>query len=146
MAGNTSSGNVLVFRMTEEQLGKAIEQYKIDLDNGKFQRASWPHFCARLGYTEQEVQDVIKRGDEVKGAYFERAQMLKRMLTWIRGEMLSGAGWGGQSQTKAIFALQQDYGDGLQYVNNRGTAAGGGAIRVELGFGGGDPRGKKAGK
>ena len=146
MAGNTSSGNVLAFRMTEEQLEKAIEQYKIDLENGKFQRASWPHFCARLGYTEQEVQEVIKRGDEVKGAYFERAQMLKRMLTWIRGEMLSGAGWGGQSQTKAIFALQQDYGDGLQYVNNRGTAAGGGSIRVELGFGGGDPRGKKAGK
>ena len=146
MAGNTSSGNVLVFRMTEEQLAKAIEQYKIDLENGKFQRASWPHFCARLGYTEQDVQEVIKRGDEVRGAYYERAQMLKRMLTWIRGEMLSGAGWGGQSQTKAIFALQQDYGDGLQYVNNRGTAAGGGNIRVELGFGGGDPRGKKAGK
>ena len=146
MAGNTSSGNVLVFRMTEEQLEKAIDQYKIDLENGKFQRASWPHFCARLGYTEQEVQDVIKRGDEVKGAYYERAQMLKRMLTWIRGEMLSGAGWGGQSQTKAIFALQQDYGDGMQYVNNRGNGVGGGNIRVELGFGGGDPRGKKAGK
>jgi hypothetical protein len=146
MAGNTSSGNVLVFRMTEEQLAQAIDKYKIDLENGKFQRASWPHFCARLGYTEQEVQEVIRRGDEVKGAYFERAQMLKRMLTWIRGEMLSGAGWGGQSQTKAIFALQQDYGDGLQYVNNRGSAVGGGNIRVELGFGGGDPRGKKAGK
>lgn len=146
MAGNTSSGNVLVFRMTEDQLSQAIEKYKTDLENGKFQRASWPHFCARLGYTEQEVQDVIKRGDEVKGAYYERAQMLKRMLTWIRGEMLSGAGWGGQSQTKAIFALQQDYGDGMQYVNNRGTGIGGGNIRVELGFGGGDPRGKKAGK
>ena len=34
MAGNTSSGNVLVFRMTEEQLAQAIEKYKIDLENG----------------------------------------------------------------------------------------------------------------
>jgi hypothetical protein len=146
MAGNGSSGNVLAFRMSEKELDQAIDKYKEDLENGKFQRASWPHFCARLGYTEQEVQEVIRRGDEVKGAYWERAQMLKRMLTWIRGEMLSGSGWGGQSQTKAIFALQQDYGDGLQYVNNRGSSTGGGPIQIQVGFGGSDQRGKKASK
>ena len=146
MAGNGSSGYVLAFIMSEKELETAIEKYKDDLEKGRFQRASWPHFCARLGYTEQEVQEVIKRGDEVKGAYWERAQLLKRMLTWIRGEMLSGAGWGGQSQTKAIFALQQDYGDGLQYVNNRGAGSGGGNINVNVGFGGGDSRGKKASK
>lgn len=145
MAGNQASGNVLAFRMSEKELSKAIEQYKIDLEKGKFERASWPHFCARLGYTEQEVSEVIRRADEVKGAYWERGLMLKRMLTWIRGEMLSGKGWGGQSQTKAIFALQQDYGDGTQYANNKQTA-GSGNVRINVGFGGSDPRGKKASK
>jgi hypothetical protein len=146
MAGNMQSGNVLSFRMSEKELQKAIDDYKADLNKGKFQRASWPHFCARLGYTEQEVQEVIKRGDEVKGAYYDRAVMLKRMLTWIRGEMLSSAGWGGQSQTKAIFALQQDYGDGHQYVNNRGVGNTGGNVNIKVGFGGSDSRGKKASK
>ena len=146
MAGNTSSGNVLAFKMSEKELQKAIDQYKSDLEKGKFQRASWPHFCARLGYTEQEVSEVIRRGEEVKGAYYDRAIMLKRMLTWIRGEMLSSAGWGGQSQTKAIFALQQDYGDGHQYVNNRGVGNQGGNVNIKVGFGGSDPRGKRASK
>ena len=146
MAGNSGSGNVLTFKMSEKELEAAINKYKADLEEGVFPRASWPHFCARLGYTEQEVSEVIKRGEEVKGAYYDRAVMLKRVLTWIRGEMLSGAGWGGQSQTKAIFALQQDYGDGMKYENNRGSGTGNGTVKIQVGFGGADPRGKKAGK
>ena len=144
MAGNSASGNVLAFRMSEIELKQAIEKYKEDLSNGAFQRASWPHFCARLGYTEAEVEEVIRRGDEVKGAYYERGMMLKRHLTWIRGEMLSGTGWAGQNQTKAIFALKQDHGDGVAYQDK--DARGSGTIRLEVGFGGSDPRGKKASK
>ena len=144
MAGNGSSGNVLAFKMSENELKQEIDKYKDDLEKGKFPRASWPHFCARLGYTEREVEEVIKRGEEVKGAYYDRAILLKRHLTWIRGEMLSGAGWAAQNQTKAIFALKQDHGDGIRYEDkdNKGP----GTIRLEVGFGGNDQRARKASK
>jgi hypothetical protein len=144
MAGNASSGNILAFRMSENELKHEIDKYKEDLDNGKFPRASWPHFCARLGYTEREVEEVIRRGEEVKGAYYDRAMMLKRHLTWIRGEMLSGTRWAGQNQTKAIFALKQDHGDGVRYEDK--DSKGNGTIKLEVGFGGSDPRGRKASK
>ena len=144
MAGNGSSGNVLAFRMSEKELTQAIAQYKKDLEDGKFPRASWPHFCARLGYTEKEVEEVIRRGEEVKGAYYDRAVMLKRHLTWIRGEMLSGQGWAAQNQTKAIFALKQDHGDGIRYEDK--DTKGSGNIKIQVGFGGSDPRAKRASK
>lgn len=142
--GNQDSGRVLPFKLSDKDLEKAIAQYKADLEAEKFPRASWPHFCARLGYTEKEVEQVITRGEESKGAYYERAVMLQRMLTWIRGEMLSGAGWSGQNQTKAIFALKQEMGDGMAYTDGRGKASGPQEVRVV--FGGGDSRAKRAGK
>lgn len=144
MAGNTDSGRVLTFKLNDKQLEQAIEQYKTDLEEGKFPRASWPHFCAYLGYTESEVKQVVERGEEVKGAYYERAVMLKRMITWIRGEMLSGSGWSGQNQTKAIFALKQDHGDGVRYSDADSKQSG--PVEVKISFGGSDPRAKKASK
>lgn len=144
MAGNQDSGRVLAFKLNDKELEQAIAQYKADLEAEKFPRASWPHFCARLGYTEKEVEQVIARGEEVKGAYYDRAVMLQRMLTWIRGEMLSGAGWSGQNQTKAIFALKQEMGDGMAYTDGRGKQSGPQEVRIT--FGGSDPRSKKAGK
>lgn len=144
LAGNKDSGRVLAFKMSEKELKAAIEQYKLDAENGKFPRASWPHFCARLGYTEGEVAEVIQRGGEVVGAYSERAVLLQRMLTWIRGEMLSGAGWSGQNQTKAIFALKQNHGDGVAYADGNGKQSG--PVEVKISFGGNDARAKKAGK
>lgn len=147
MAGNKSSGNVLPFKMDVNTLEKAVNQYKTDMNDGKFCRASWPHFCAYLGYTEQEVQEVIERGEDVKSAYHDRNIVLKRMLTWIRGEMLSGTGWSGQNQTKAIFALQQDYGDGTKYANNHmNRDKGPGKVVFNVSFGDGDARGRKAAK
>lgn len=62
MAGNQDSGRVLAFKLSEKQLKTEITKYKQDLEAGLFERASWPHFCARLGYTEEEVGEVIKRG------------------------------------------------------------------------------------
>jgi hypothetical protein len=144
MAGNSGSGNVLAFKLSDKQLEEAITNYKADLEAEKFHRASWPHFCSILGYTEAQVQEVITRGDEVKAAYYERAQMLKRMITWIRGQMLSGAGWSGQNQTKAIFALKQDHGDGVRYSDQDAKQTG--PVEVKISFGGADPRAKKASK
>lgn len=144
MAGNANSGRMLTFRLTEKQLEEAIEKYKADLEAEKFPRASWPHFCSTLGYTEAEVQEVITQGDSLKGAYYERAQMLKRMITWIRGQILSGSGWSGQNQTKGIFALKQDFGDGIRYSD--ADAKQSGPVEVKISFGGSDPRAKKAAK
>ena len=144
MAGNQDSGRVLAFKLSEKQLEKEIKQYKADLEAGLFERASWPHFCARLGYTEDEVGEVIRRGVEVRGAYYDRAVILQRHLTWMRGQMLSGPGWGGQNQTKAIYALKQDYGDGVRYTDGNSKPTG--PNRINIQFGGSDSRAKKASK
>ena len=144
MAGNQDSGRVLAFKLSEKQLETEIAKYKKDLEAGAFERASWPHFCARLGYTEEEVAEVIKRGLEVRGAYYERAVLLQRHLTWMRGEMLSGKGWGGQNQTKAIYALKQDYGDGIRYTDGNSKPTG--PSRIKIQFGGSDKRAGKASK
>ena len=138
MAGNQNS-------LSDVELDQAIERYKQDLADGKFPRASWPHFCASLGCTEAEAKEVIRQGDEQGrgGAYYGRSQALKRMATWIRGQMLSGSGWGGPMQSKAIFALKQDIGDGVRYTDqDKGT----GQIDVKIDFGGGDSRSRKAAK
>lgn len=144
MAGNQDSGRVLAFKLSEKQLKTEITKYKQDLEAGLFERASWPHFCARLGYTEEEVGEVIKRGLEVRGAYYDRAVILQRHLTWMRGEMLSGKGWGGQNQTKAIYALKQDYGDGIRYTDGNSKPTG--PSRINIRFGGTDKRASKASK
>ena len=143
MAGNGDSGKVLAFKMTEKELEKLIDAYKQDTESGVIPRASWPHFCARLGYTEQEVEEVIERGESRTSAYYGRAVMLKRVLTWIRGEMLSGAGWGGQNQSKAIFALKQNHGDGMAYSDSD-RRGGNKKQSVQINFGGNDKRAKNA--
>ena len=144
MPGNENSGAGIPFRVSERELDFAIKKYKLDLAAGEFPRASWPHFCATLGYTEGEVKECMERGDKRESAYYNRAVALKRMSTWIRGQMLSGSGWSGQNQTKAIFALKQDVGDGISYADKDTTTAI--PAKINILFGGDDPRGKKAGK
>lgn len=144
MPGNENSGAGIPFRMPEKELNAAIKKYKEDLAEGRFPRASWPHFCATLGYTEAEVKECMERGQDRKSAYYDRAVALKRMATWVRGQILSGSGWSGQVQSKGIFALKQDVGDGISYTDREvGTA---GPTKINIQFGGDDPRGKKAGK
>ena len=144
MPGNENSGAGIPFRISEKELNDAIEKYKNDLESGAFPRASWPHFCSTLGYTEAEVKECMERGDKRESAYYNRAVALKRMSTWIRGQMLSGAGWSGQNQTKAIFALKQDIGDGISYTDREAVTVS--PAKISIQFGGDDPRGKKAGK
>ena len=52
MAGNANSGRNATFHLSEKELLKAIDRYKLDLQNGEFARASWPHFAAYLDSTE----------------------------------------------------------------------------------------------
>ena len=144
MAGNQDSGRVLAFRLSDKELEKRIYEYKAMVDAEQIPRASWANFCAYLGYTEAEVAEVVTRGEEVKGAYYERAVALKRMMTWVRGQLSSGKGWNGQNQSRAIFLMKQDHGDGVRYSDQ--DAKGNGPVEVKVSFGGNDPRAKKAGK
>ena len=144
MAGNQDSGRVLAFRLSDKELETRIYEYKAMVDAEQIPRASWANFCAYLGYTEAEVAEVVTRGEKVKGAYYERAVMLKRMMTWVRGQLSSGKGWNGQNQSRAIFLMKQDHGDGVRYSDQ--DAKGNGPVEVKVSFGGNDPRAKKAGK
>ena len=144
MAGNQDSGRVLAFRLSDKELETRIYEYKAMVDAEQIPRASWANFCAYLGYTEAEVAEVVTRGEEVKGAYYERAVALKRMMTWVRGQLSSGKGWNGQHQSRAIFLMKQDHGDGVRYSDQ--DAKGNGPVEVKVSFGGNDPRAKKAGK
>ena len=144
MAGNQDSGRVLAFRLSDKELETRIYEYKSMVDAEQIPRASWANFCAYLGYTEAEVAEVVTRGEEVKGAYYDRAVMLKRMMTWVRGQLSSGKGWNGQNQSRAIFLMKQDHGDGVRYSDQ--DAKGNGPVEVKVSFGGNDPRAKKAGK
>lgn len=144
MAGNQDSGRVLAFKLSDKELDRKIEEYKGLVNAEEIPRASWANFCAFLGYTEAEVAEVVTRGIEVKGAYYERAVSLKRMMTWVRGQLSSGKGWNGQNQSRAIFLMKQDHGDGVRYTDQ--DAKNTGPVEVKISFGGADPRAKKAGK
>lgn len=145
MAGNANSGTSLAFKLTEKELTTAIREYKESVKDGTIPRASWPHFCAELGYTEAEVAEVIQRKDNRDSAYYNRAVALNRMLTWVRGQLASGTGWGGTNQTRASLLLQQDYGDGVRYSSGQQSQAAKAGPNIIL-FGGGDKRGRNAGK
>ena len=144
MAGNSKSGRAPVFPLTEKELTEKVAQYKQELEAGAFPRASWPHFCASLGVTEADVKTVMQQGDVKDSVYRGRAEVLKKMATWVRGQMMSGNGWHGQLTSRAIFALKQDVGDGVKWTDQDSKQTG--PVEVRVSFGGDDPRGRKAGK
>lgn len=144
MAGNGNSGRIPTFSIGEKELERRIEQYKADVKDGVIVRASWPHFCASLDCTEKDVADVMAMEDNPGSAYKIRARMLKKMLTWCRGQMLSAPGWNGQMTARAIFALKQDMGDGVKYTDKDDGKTG--PVEIKVSFGGDDPRAKQASK
>ena len=144
MAGNANSGVKPIFHMSEKQLAQAVEQYKQDLAEGVFARASWPHFAAYLDSTEQELAKVIEAGADKGSAYNGRAEILKKMATWVRGQYMSAPGWNGQLTSRAIFALKQDIGDGVKWSDQDTKQTG--PVEVRISFGGQDKRAKDAAK
>lgn len=142
MAGNSNSGRNPTFHLSEKDLEKKIKQYKLDLEDGVFARASWPHFAAYLDSTEADLSDVIKQGANKDSAYRGRAELLKKMLTWVRGQMMSAKEWNGQLTSRAIFALKQDHGDGVKWTDNDNKQQG--PVEIKISFGGDDPRAKNA--
>lgn len=144
MAGNANSGVKPIFHMSERQLAQAVDQYKQDLSEGVFARASWPHFAAYLDSTEQELAKVIEAGVDKGSAYNGRAEILKKMATWVRGQYMSAPGWNGQLTSRAIFALKQDIGDGVKWSDQDTKQTG--PVEVRISFGGQDKRAKDAAK
>lgn len=144
MAGNSNSGKNVFFPLSEKALEEKIRKYKDDLKNGEFVRASWPHFAAYLDCTEQLLAAVIERGASEDSAYKGRAEMLKKMATWVRGQYMSASGWNGQLTSRAIFALKQDIGDGVKWSDQDAKQTG--PVEVRISFGGSDKRAKEAAK
>ena len=144
MAGNEKSGRNPTFHLSEAELEKKITQYKQDLKDGVFARASWPHFAAYLDSTEAELTEVIEQGAKRESAYHGRGKLLKKMATWVRGQYMSAQGWNGQLTSRAIFALKQDIGDGVKWTDQDAKQTG--PVDVRISFGGDDPRAKKAAK
>lgn len=144
MAGNANSGRNPTFHLSEKELSAKIDAYKKGLENGEFARASWPHFAAFLDSTEKDLEDIMALDGKRESAYCGRARLLKKMATWMRGQMMSASGWNGQLTSRAIFALKQDIGDGVKWTD--GDAKQTGPVEVKISFGGDDPRAKKAAK
>ena len=144
MAGNANSGRNPTFHLSEKELEAKIEAYKNGLEKGDFARASWPHFAAFLDSTEKDLEDIMALDGKRESAYCGRARLLKKMATWMRGQMMSAQGWNGQLTSRAIFALKQDIGDGVKWTD--GDAKQTGPVEVKISFGEGDPRAKRAAK
>ena len=138
MAGNANSGRSVTFPHSEKELDALIEQYKCDLEQGVFARASY------LDCTEEELTEMIKWAGNPGSAYNNRGKALKKMATWIRGQYMSAQGWNGQLTSRAIFALKQDIGDGVKWTDTDNQQKG--PVEVKISFGGDDKRAKEAAK
>lgn len=145
MAGNQDSGRVLAFKLNEKELQAKIDEYMGKADSGEIFLPCWPHFCSFLGLTEDDLDEVMERGFEVKGAYYDRAVMLKNMAQWCMGQLTSNPNWSGKNAAKAIFLLKQGLGRMRKYTDNDKNTNNG-PVEVKISFGGADPRSKRARK
>ena len=146
MAYDADSGIITDFPYNDKTLAEAIEEYKRRTAAGEVQLPSWPDFCAFLGCPDDKLEEVMERGFTKKGAYYNRAMMLKNMGLWCEAQLVSHPNWGGKMAVKAMFLLKQGFGRSRKYQDEKSgkKAAGVGAVRVT--FGDEDPRGKKAAK
>jgi len=144
MAGNTNSGRIPEFHLSEKELETLIDQYKADLDQKKFARASWAHFIDYIGTTEDKVKEFIQKySDKPESAYWRRARMLRGVLQFIRGQLCSAEAWNGQMSGWAKMLISQDYGDGIAYKSKETDS---GPVEVKISFGGNDKRARDAAK
>lgn len=103
------------FPLSYMEVKREIEQYKQDLANGTIDRADFWDFCGRLGVSDDELINVMEQPNDKNQ---ELAQLLKKYVTWQKGQYLAGKGWGGPNSSKAIFALKQKMG-GYQFTDKQ---------------------------
>lgn len=135
--------NKIAFAMKEAELTDKIQEYKDGVKNGSIERPCVPDFFAFIGYTPDEMRELLGYLDRVESAYYSRAYAVKRMISWCNAAMFTAPGWSKQLVT-TIFLSKQDWGDGNTYKDQDKSAKSG--QRVKIDFGAGDPRGKTAGK
>lgn len=129
MAGNSNSGNVIAFRLSDAQLLKKIEEFREEYGDGKHGMVTWPAFCAFLGYSLAEVQECYLRGREGKNAYNTRSELLERFATECKALT---AKTGVKQQMSVNREVDKDY------LNPTATKGGSGTAKVI--FGNGDGR------
>lgn len=145
MAGNANSGRNATFHLSEKELEEKFEQYRKDLAENKFARASWAHFCFYIGTTEDRLKEFIQEySEKPESAYYRRAWALRGYLQFFRGELCSSESWNGQQSNKAKLLLGQDHGDGIVYRDKDEKQTG--PVEVRISFGGQDKRAKDAAK
>ena len=108
-------GRAPQFPLSYAEVKEQIELYKADLTNGIIDRADFWDFCGRLGVPDDELINVMENPCDKN---IELAQLLKKYVTWQKGQYLAGKGWGGPNSSKAIFALKQKMG-GYQFTDKQ---------------------------
>lgn len=103
------------FPLSYAEVNEQIKLYKADLANGVIDRADFWDFCGRLGVSDDELINVMENPCDKN---IELAQLLKKYVTWQKGQYLAGKGWGGPNSSKAIFALKQKIG-GYQFTDKQ---------------------------
>lgn len=145
MAYDEDSGRITDFNYSDKELKAKIEEYKTRTYAGEIILPSWPDFCTFLGVGNDKLEEVMERGFTKKGAYYDRAMMLKNMGEWCEAQLVSNPNWGGKMAVKAMFILKQGLGRSRKYVDEKSQKITGPG-KIELHFGDGDPRAKRAGK
>lgn len=145
MAFDEDSGRISEFNYSDKELAEKIETYKIKAETGEILLPSWPDFCNFLGVGNDKLEEVMDRGFEKKGAYYDRAVMLKKMGVWCEAQLVSNPNWGGKMAVKSFLLLKQGFGRSTKYIDERSANAKA-SVTAKFAFGGDDPRAKKAGK
>ena len=145
MAFDEDSGRITDFNYSDKELEAKIAEYKSKTADQEIILPSWPDFCSFLGVGNDKLEEVMERGFAKKGAYYDRAVMLKKMGEWCEAQLVSNPNWGGKMAVKAMFLLKQGLGRSRRYVDER-TQSITSKEGVQITFGGADPRAKKASK
>lgn len=106
MAGNENSGKSIAFRMSEAQLEKHTELFRMEYGEGQHGMVSWPQFCDFIGYSVDEVAECYQRGRESVNAYTGRALLLERFYTAVKGMTLKTSN---KQQNMANREVERDY-------------------------------------
>ena len=145
MARSQKRGRKEIFPLSEETLEEKIRSYKQELRDGAFARASWAHFVDYIGMTEDRLRQFIREySQKPDSAYYGRAQLLRGVLQFMRGQLCSAESWNGPMSSRAQMLMAQDYGDGIAYRGREEPVQQ--PVQLQVRFGGDDPRAKEAAK
>ena len=142
MAKVTDSGKIVGFNYSENDLEKAINEYKNGVETGEYVNPCPPQFFSVLGISKDIVQTVLYLGNDTGNTWYKRAVLLKNALEWLRAEMASELHWQANKSVKTMFLLKQDWGDGVTLEDKPDPKRKAEQKRFVLSAGGGDKRAK----